>query len=39
MSFRLIDPREGKRQLAPLDTKQKECARIAKVKESPNGRH
>jgi hypothetical protein len=39
MSFKLVDPREGKRQLAPLDTKQKECACITKVKESPNGRH
>jgi hypothetical protein len=39
MSFRLVDPKEGKKQLTPFDIKQKECACIAKVKASPNGKH
>lgn len=38
LGFRQAKPKEGKKQLAPFDTKQKECACIAKVEENPNGK-
>jgi hypothetical protein len=38
LGFRQTNPKEGKKQLAPLDTKQKECACIVEVQENPNGK-
>jgi hypothetical protein len=38
LGFRQANLKEGKKQLAPLDRKQKECACIAKVEENSNGK-
>jgi hypothetical protein len=39
ISYWQISLKEGEKQHAPLDVKQKECTHKVEVKEDPNGRH
>jgi len=38
LGFRQANPKRKKKQLAPLDMKQKECTCITEVEENPNGK-